>query len=314
MSRKILALFLSLVFVLTCVAPAGAELLDNYHKSDPIQNLPDFGQVSQNWCWAAAAANSLYWYAKHGYPEILDDPLKPGFDQDLDDPNGANGAHKLVEEVARIAGIGFSRPTYKSTYLNTLQRFIQVHQVDLASRPTDGLVVHDIIPDPVYLQIDTAGPYTDPFLDPDPGAPDPDDPPEPLDPLIAVQVKNPTFDDLRRELGRSQDVLLWLSPLSGTGMSHLVTAEGWEKKPDGSFKIFISDPWTPVPAGPGPDNNTDPNRASHDMYDVLGTDPFLIDYGNQKWVKDMIFVSPMPEPATLGLLLIGGLLMLKRKR
>lgn len=311
------------VIVLTCCGIASGDmLLDSFHKSDPIQNMPDFGQVSQNWCWAAAAANSLYWYAKHGYPGILDDPLTAEFDQDLDDPNGVvldadgrpHNAHRLVIEVARVAGIRFCKPTYKGTYLNTLNRFLQEHNVDVQARPADGLEVHDIIVDPYLLFASYAGPYSDPSEPPDPAAPEPEDPPEEPDPLIAIEYRNPTLDDLRRELGRCQDVLLWLAP-DGDGMRHVVTAEGWEKTPTG-WKVFVSDSWTPSdPVMPGPDTNTDPDRATHEAYDVISTIPLRIAYRTaQRNVEDMIFISPTPEPATLVLLALGGLALVRKRQ
>jgi len=319
MIRRIaLALAMVVLFVPVGMAFGSVEPgdLTGFHKSDPIQNMPDFGQVSNNWCWAAAAANSLYWYAKHGYPEILDDPLKPGFDQDLDSPNGVNGAHRLVEEVARIANVPFCTPIYKSNYLNALQKFLQVHKVDLSAKPSNGFEVHDIIVDPYLLEA-YAGPNTDPQLPPGLSAPKPVVDFQPLDPLVALMIRDPTFDDYRRELGRCQDVLLWLCPDGGgDDICHVVTAEGWDPDPTSptGWKISISDPWNGVGGGAGPDNNTDPNRASHDSYQVLSLDPMQIAYGNQRTVGDMIFISPVPEPASAALLAAGACLALLRKR
>jgi hypothetical protein len=41
--------------------------------------MPDLGQHCENWCWVAAAANSIYWWSQNGYPELIDDPADPQF-------------------------------------------------------------------------------------------------------------------------------------------------------------------------------------------------------------------------------------------
>lgn len=70
----------SMVFVMSIrlVPSANAE----YVKKEC---MPDFGQHSKQWCWVAAAANCFYWLAKHGYPELLDDPAKPGLDAEYNE-------------------------------------------------------------------------------------------------------------------------------------------------------------------------------------------------------------------------------------
>ena len=118
------------------------------------------------------------------------------------------------------------------------------------------LYVHDIVDYNWDWENEWAGPEGPP--------PPPYNPP--IDELVRVEERHPTFEDYRREIFRSQDVLIWLWPPGG-GFGHIVTGVGWRKDPaTGKWQVCISDPWNP---GVGPDNNNDPTLKNYHYYDVL---------------------------------------------
>src|SRR3990172_6642164 len=99
---------LAAVLALAAISAPGWSQEPQYPDEFIKFSMPDFGQHSQNWCWAAALANSVYWYAKQrGYTQLLDDPAIPGPDQDLGNIDPVTGRPKLLNEIARVAGIPF---------------------------------------------------------------------------------------------------------------------------------------------------------------------------------------------------------------
>jgi len=165
-------------------------------------SMPDFGQHSQNWCWAAALANSAYWYAKQrGYTQLLDDPNNPGPDQNLGNVDPTTGRLNLLNHIAAVARIPFSNPIpSKSAYLNAIQAFLDLQGVGLSNSPLTlpPLYIHDIVDFNWDWEHEWAGP-----LGPAPITYNP-----PLNPLVQIEERHPTFEDYQREIFRSQDVLL----------------------------------------------------------------------------------------------------------
>jgi len=62
------------IAILIPISPPASAAGDNYFIK---VCMPDLGQHSVNWCWVAAAANSIYWYSQNGYPQLIDDPANP---------------------------------------------------------------------------------------------------------------------------------------------------------------------------------------------------------------------------------------------
>ena len=194
----------------------------------------------------------------------------------------------------------YSQGVWKWDYLLGLQNFLrkQCH----ASR----LKIHDIL-DPDWFIAGSMVPAGGPGgrdWEPDPGQRSPN----PTNAYILeaqginIEFRTPTFQDYIRELGRCQDVLLWMRHIADPLDDHVVTGVSFDTA---TKTIGFADPWThgPVPphddADPGqnlPDHN---KNASHtpDPYDyatVISEDPFKIERpdGSVWRIIDMVFISP----------------------
>ena len=231
------------------------------------ENMPDLGQHSENWSWVAAAANSIYWYSQHGYPELIDniddptpydnryitDPLVP----DPDNP-ACPGHYVLFEVIASHCNRGYSMPVSDNDYLLGLRSFIAAQGALLE--------VHEII-DPTWV--------------PD----DPDTLPLPLG-ESGVEWQTPTFEDYRKELLRCQDVILWLD-FEYENIDHVVTGVAFYE----NQWILISDPWSTG----APDHNNDFENKQYDNCQIISEDPFRIfvpSWGQTALVPKMIYISP----------------------
>jgi len=238
------------------------------------ENMPDLGQHSVNWCWVGAAANSIKWYAHHGYPELLDDPS----DSVLDDnylqilpwnclpwgcPAPEGGFLRLLHEIA-IDGLypgmpeneitpenTFCKPISNDNYFYGLQEFIDEQGASLR--------VHEIVDNNYFGGVGI--------------------PPEDGENVIYAA---PTFDNYKRELERCQDVLLQLAVRNYSNenyaeeqLDHIVTGVSFYDAGPGNQWIGVSDPWTPRP---GPDHNNLENRYTYDSLRVVSEDPFVVEY------------------------------------
>jgi len=95
--------------------------------------MPDLGQHCVNWCWCAAAANSIYWWSQHGYPELIDDPENVVFPDNnyITDPLRpcpvcpSGGYYRLLDEIAWDCGHVFCEPIWDNEYFYGLQKFIK---------------------------------------------------------------------------------------------------------------------------------------------------------------------------------------------
>ena len=216
--------------------------------------MPDLGQHSQNWCWAAAAANSIYWWSQNGYPELIDDPADPVFPDNryITDPlrqppsppyppcpNG--GYYRLLDEIAWDCGHVFCEPIFDNEYFYGLQKFIKDQGAPL--------VVHEIV--------------------------DPDNVWSPPPPGARVIYRPPTLEDYQRELERCQDVLLWLDFRHEypeyEDTDHVVTGVGFDYE---NTWILVSDPWTPG----APDHNNLLDLKLYDNLPVINNDPLWVIY------------------------------------
>jgi len=234
--------------------------------------MPDLGQHCVNWCWAAAAANSIYWWSQHGYPELIDDPIDPVFPDNryITDPLiqppippyppcPSGGYYRLLDEIAWDCGHVFCEGVLDNEYFYGLQRFID-EQGAL-------LVVHEIVdPENVW-------------------APPPPD-------GIRVIYRPPTLEDYQRELERCQDVLLWLNFRHYElyeDTDHVVTGVGFSY--DNTW-ILVSDPWTPG----APDHNNLLDLKLYDNLPVINNDPLWVIYaGVPVQVSKMVYISPIEE-------------------
>ncbi|MBA7595425.1 hypothetical protein ES703_02388 [subsurface metagenome] len=231
--------------------------------------MPDLGQHSENWSWVAAAANSIYWYSQHGYPELIDniddptpydnryitDPLVP----DPDNP-ACPGHYVLFEVIASHCNRGYGMPVSDNDYLLGLRSFMAAQGALLE--------VHEII-DPTWVP---SNPNTLPL------------------PLgeSGVEWRTPTFEDYRRELLRGQDVILWLD-LDYEPFDHVVTGVAFYE----NQWILISDPWSTG----APNHNDNFENKQYDNCQIISEDPFRLfvpSWGQTALVPKMIYISPAP--------------------
>jgi hypothetical protein len=238
--------------------------------------MPDLGQHSKNWCWVAAAANSIYWYSQHGYLKLIDDPADPTMndnryitDQLIQHPPGCpnGGFYRLLAEIATDCGHVWDEGILNNEYFYGLQKFIDDQGVPL--------VVHEIV-DPAHVL-----------------SPPPED-------GVKVIYRPPTLEDYKRELENCQDVLLWLnyrhtSPYEDT--DHVVTGVGFNYD---NTLITVSDPWTP--GAPDHSNDLTHTLTPYDTLTVKSTPgaPLYVSYAGQDvQVTKMVYISPAP-PAVCG--------------
>jgi uncharacterized membrane protein len=239
--------------------------------------MPDLGQHSRNWCWVAAAANSIYWYSQHGYLELIDDPADPTMNDNryitdplIQHPPGCpnGGFYRLLAEIATDCGHVWDEGILDNEYFYGLQKFIDGQGVPL--------VVHEIV-DPAHVSS-----------------------PPPAD-GVKVIYRPPTLEDYKRELENCQDVLLWLnyrhtSPYEDT--DHVVTGVGFSL--DNQW-IYVSDPWTP--GAPDHSNDLTHTLTPYDYLEVKSTPdaPLMVFYAGQLvQVSKMVYISPAAPPAVCG--------------
>ena len=233
--------------------------------------MPDFGQHSVNWCWVAAAANSIYWYSQHGYLQLIDDPaVLPENDnayinQMVPAPDG-HLTYRLFWEIASDCGHMWNEGVLDNEYFYGLQKFMNDQGVPL--------FVHEIV-DPAQVF----------------------SPPLPSENVI---YRPPTLIDYESALGNCQDVLLWLSYrhenyenyYRNEDTDHVVTGVAFN---DNSW-ILVSDPWTTG----SPDHNNDNENKLYDNLMVLSTpeSPLVVRYaGFPENVSKIVYVSPIPPTA-----------------
>jgi len=248
------------------------------------EGLPDFGQHSSGWCWVAAFANSLYWYAQHGYPGLLQpndlqpepestNPNSPWFD-----PGCTTGYPRLFRRIAEATPD--NTDSDKDGKVNE-------DPIDGIDNDGDGKVdedpAHKIFCETVsnaeyeamFNSIIRNGHY---------------------ECVLDWNVTyNPSFVKYMEELSKCEDVILWLE---GPGIDHVVTGRSFDntKNPP---EIDISDPWTDPGGGAGPSHNNDPRRESPETYPVLNSTVLTImyDWGTgpaPTKVHKMYTISPKP--------------------
>lgn len=234
------------------------------------ENMPDLGQHCENWCWAAAAANSFWWYANHGYPQLIDNLENAESDNEWIDQwypcstPSCPGYRKLLAVIASHClglppEVTFCHPVTDNQFYHGLQKFINSQGAPL--------YVHEI------LNPDNFAPGTIPENDGE-----------------NVIYDNVTFENYKSELLRCQDVLLQLDFRNFNyyeereeGMDHIVTGVSFFDGGPGNRWIEVSDPWTPVPWGNGPDHNNDNEHENegvefrYDKWPVVNTDPLTVD-------------------------------------
>ncbi len=242
-------------------------------------SVPDLGQHSTGWCWVAAAANSLWWYAENGGQSgFLGGAKLPWKTIDaastnpasacgaggtwFDSRDGPDGSavlgyptvlKKIAEKTFKDANQNgvkdpgennycFSEGVEKWDYLIGLRDFVNTYGY---------MSVHDII-DPAKCGIGTGFIVnrTVPTMNSrNPCGPGPL--PGSGVPGVNQVLLPPTFMDYMTELSASQDVLLWMEPAPGyptPETAHVVTGVAYDNTPGvGAFglgTLTISDPWT----------------------------------------------------------------------
>ena len=249
--------------------------------------MPDLGQHCQNWCWVAAAANSMYWWSQHGYPELIDDPENVVFPdnnyitQMIPHPPPPVAppcfVYRLLHEIATDclwpqwpeSEIGIENTwctgIFDDQYFFGLQEFIDEQGAKL--------IVHEIVDNNVVWM-----------------------PPPQMDNIVIYRP--PTLEDYQRELERCQDVLLWLNfrheyPYEDT--DHVVTGVGFSY--DNTW-IIVSDPWTAGAPDHGNDLHHAPENEPYENLAVLSeeNEPLWVLYeGFPVQVSKMVYISPIEE-------------------
>lgn len=218
--------------------------------------MPDFGQHSQEWCWVAAAANSFYWWAQNGYPELLDDPTQPSgngaYENDIvkkcpNCPSSEGGYLRLLEEICKSTwhdegdgvreagerGYDFCQPVGTNwDYLCGLRAFISKQGVNLEVTEKWGA----------------------------------------------------TFDDYKEQLKEDEVAILWVRNYGGSNQHHYVTGASYD---DVEMEIGVSDPLTAR-------HNNDPTRGSYDTWKVTSVNPFRVEIPSigLKSIGKIIYISP----------------------
>jgi len=229
------------------------------------ENMPDLGQHCENWCWAAAAANSIWWYANHGYPQLIDNLENAESDNEwIDQWYTCPTCGQYRKLLAVIASYCLGLPPEDTwchsvndvQYFDGLREFMENQGAPLA--------VHEIV-DPTHFA--------------------PENIPPPSENVVYAQ---PTFDNYRKQLLRCQDVLLWLD-LDYEPTDHVVTGVSFFE----NQWIEVSDPWSTGM----PDHNNDNENRQYDNCAVISEVPFRItvpSYGQPATVVKMVYISPIP--------------------
>lgn len=264
-------------------------------------SMPDLGQHSSGWCWVAAFANSIYWYAKFGpggitFPALLDSTPGDGnsddkYWTDMVGPSGSDTDQyrRLLKEIADDGGKVFSQGAKLSELLAAYVKFVRDQGL------AGALGIHVVRDTALGAGITGCAP--------------PDDLPVPG--LTSDVKRPPTLNDYRLQLARSEDVMLiyCTEKPDGTplGNCHMVTGVAYDltKTPN---EITVSNPATHSGAGdhddavPGagqPDHNNAPGHANG-PYDVCKVDtksPLRIDCPSGKVrVYAQVFMSPIRIP------------------
>ena len=250
--------------------------------------MPDLGQHSNNWCWVAAAANSIYWYSQHGYPELIDDPADPTpndnkyINQMIPHPPMnlplPCSVYRLLHEIATdclYPHVPESVITIDNTYcmpINDIQYFFGLQE--FINEQGAPLVVHEIVDNNLVK-----------LAPPEDG--------------IKVIYRPPTLEDYQRELERCQDVLLWLNYRHENHENyekheetdHVVTGVGFSY--DNTW-ILVSDPWTP--GAPDHSNDLLHENTPYDNLQVMSVpnEPLWVFYaGAPRQVSKMVYISPI---------------------
>jgi uncharacterized repeat protein (TIGR01451 family) len=260
--------------------------------------MPDLGQHCANWCWVAAAANSIYWYSQHGYLQLIDDPANPiendntYITQTLFHPSRPfplsppDNVYRLLHEIATdclYPGVPENTITIDNTYchpINDVQYFFGLQEFinEQFAPQVAPLIVHEIVDNNLLS-------------------------PVPPEDGINVIYRPPTLEDYQTELENCQDVLLWLDtnarhentdnyPYRYEDTDHVVTGVAFSY--DNSW-ILVSDPWTPG----SPDNSNDLTHTltPYDNLQVLIPNPLWVLYnGIPVQVVKLVFVSPAEAP------------------
>jgi hypothetical protein len=245
-------------------------------------SMPDLGQHSDSWCWAAAAANSFWWYADNlpgqegllgggGTPWKAIDPAStaPGsacgvglswYDSRDAPPPGGDGPaipgyptvlKKIAESTFKDANQDGNKQPAEQNYCygEGVEKWDYLIGLrDYVKNYGSGLMVHDII-DPAKCGVGTGliVNRTVPTMNSrnpcGPGQVVPGGVPGVYQTGLPGQ---PSFLDYQTELSRGQDVLLWMESGVTPETAHVVTGVGYNNA-GGAFglgTVTVSDPWT----------------------------------------------------------------------
>ena len=227
----------------------------------------------------------------------------------------------------------YSQPVWKWDYLLGIENILNHPEVD--RRGSEPLIVHDI-KDPSFTEFPAGPNHTDVIAGGVGGRDRIDDPGRGAinetnkhileEKGIEIELRTPTFEDYKRELSRSQDVILWIRRIdTPVGIDHVVTGVSYDSGVVPPT-IGYSDPWTHAAVPPHddncalppnlPDHNKAPGHdpSPYEIGTVINENPlqFVAPDGKVWQVIDMIFISPEPEkvPTMLpaGLMALAGLL------
>jgi hypothetical protein len=283
MTKKLIAIFLGGTWGVIAAALVLAIALNDGGTAEaqapPVTywkvSMPDLGQHSTGWCWAAAAADSFWWYADNvawqaGLLGGAADPWKaidpasttPGSpcgtvapagtwydDRDgppaPDDGSAVAGYPTVLKMVAQTTFMDANQNGTKDAgednycFSEGVEKWDYLIGLrDYVNAYGSNLAVHDII-DPAKCGVGVG--YIVNRTVPTMNSRNPCGPGGGGVPGVNQTLEPPTFMDYMTELSDGQDVLLWMEPAPGyptPETAHVVAAVGYDNTPGvGAFML-----------------------------------------------------------------------------
>lgn len=246
-------MFPYLILLLIIITPLSSVDAESFVK----EGMPDFGQHCREWCWVAAAANSFYWWAQNGYPELLDDPTQPpgnrAYEKDIcveecpNCPSPEGGYLRLLEEICESTWHDYDRdgvrdagePGYGCQHIDATWDYLSGLRAFISKQGAN---------------------------------------------LEVTEKMGETFDDYKEQLRKGEVAILFVRDYGGSGLHHYVTGASYD---DVEMEIEVSDPWTHR-------HNNGPTYETYATWKVMSVSPFRVEipFVGIKTIGHIIYISP----------------------